>query len=284
MMTGFDIAQLGRWTDERRFEVTAEQTVGYARATGDANPHHLSGELAPPVFAVVPGADAWNTILTRVVPPGLVGRRRSVHGEHDLFIHQSIRPGMLLRTRAVMLGLRDRSTGATMTIKTESRDAAGALVNNQYITLFYRGLQTGQVLGEDGPDHTTPIAQSAPPAASVQTSVASDQGTRYAEASGDYSPYHLSDAEAQAAGFPRVFIHGLCTMALASTAIVGVLCPTAPSRLRRLAVRFSAVVYPGQDLTTTIWAEHHGSARFAFETVDSDKTLVVKHGVAELGT
>jgi acyl dehydratase len=207
-----------------------------------------------------------------------------VHGEHDLFIHQSIRPGMLLWTRAAMVGLRDRSTGAIMTVKTESRDQTGQSVNEQYLTLFYRELQTGKALGDEAPNHVSVLAPGTVPVGSVRTPVAADQATRYAEASGDYSPYHLSDAEARAAGFPRIFIHGLCTMALASTAIVKLTCPTDPARLRRLAVRFSAVVYPGQDLTTTIWALDPGktSDRFAFEVADSEGTVVVKQGLAEI--
>jgi acyl dehydratase len=285
MITGFDVAHLGQWTDDRLFEVTAERTIGYARATGDNHPQHTTGELAPPVFAVVPGADAWNTILTRVVPSGLVGKSRSVHGEHDLFIHQPIKPGMLLRTRAAMLGLRDRSTGAILTVKTESRDQTGQRINDQYLTLFYRGLRTGDILGEEAPNHTGVVAPGTTPVGSVRTPVDPDQATRYAEASGDYSAYHLSDAEAQVAGFPRIFIHGLCTMAMASTAIVQVMCPANSARLWRLAVRFSAVVYPGQVLTTSMWALDRGrsSDRFAFEVVDSGGTAVVKQGLAEIG-
>ena len=37
-----------------RFEVTRERIAAYAAATNDPIPAHASGEIAPPVFAIVP--------------------------------------------------------------------------------------------------------------------------------------------------------------------------------------------------------------------------------------
>ena len=42
---------------------------------------------------------------------------------------------------------------------------------------------------------------------------------RYAEASGDPNPVHLSDEAAVAAGFPAVIAHGMYTLALAGRAL-----------------------------------------------------------------
>ena len=56
---GFAIEKLGQWTEGPEFKVEAERTKAYAQATNDPIPAHLSGEVAPPVFAVVP---IWDTI------------------------------------------------------------------------------------------------------------------------------------------------------------------------------------------------------------------------------
>jgi len=66
---GFAIEKLGQWTEGPEFKVDAERTKAYAEATNDPIPAHLSGQVAPPVFAVVP---IWDTIagaMAGVVPP-----------------------------------------------------------------------------------------------------------------------------------------------------------------------------------------------------------------------
>ena len=60
-------------------------------------------------------------------------------------------------------------------------------------------------------------------------------------------PIHLDEEIAKSVGFPGIIIHGLCTMAFNSIAIVGQLCDGETERLKRLAVRFSRPALPGQD-------------------------------------
>ena len=54
----FAIDKVGQWSDEQEFKVEAERIKQYAEATNDPIPQHVNGELAPPVFAVVPVWDA----------------------------------------------------------------------------------------------------------------------------------------------------------------------------------------------------------------------------------
>ena len=46
--------KLGQWSDPATFAVTSERIKQYAAATNDAIAPHASGEIAPPVFAIVP--------------------------------------------------------------------------------------------------------------------------------------------------------------------------------------------------------------------------------------
>ena len=46
--------KLGEYGEPRDVRGTKERTIAYAEATNDENPQHPRGELAPPVFAVVP--------------------------------------------------------------------------------------------------------------------------------------------------------------------------------------------------------------------------------------
>jgi acyl dehydratase len=79
------------------------------------------------------------------------------------------------------------------------------------------------------------------------------QIVQYAGASGDYNPLHTDEVFAtQAAGYPSVFAHGMLTMGMTGrmlTDLVG------DGRLIRFGGRFTAQVFPGDDLTTTAVVE-----------------------------
>ena len=73
-------------------------------------------------------------------------------------------------------------------------------------------------------------------------------------------------------------------MAMAGGAAVTTVCAGDPSRLRRLAVRFSAIVFPGSVITTELWelGDRDGRDAYVFEVVDDDGQVVVKNGLAEV--
>ncbi len=279
----FDTSQIGRWSETLHFAVTTEDVIAYARAINADAPDPASGRVAPPAFAVVPGGLIWKEVVQRILigDPGTA----SMHGEHDLVIHQPIKPGMTLELRAALWGITPKASGTLVTVKIDTADESGRPVNDQYLTLFFRGITGLEAAGHAPPDHAAPSGLAdETPAMRLITHVDQDQSQRYAEASRDFSSYHISDDAARAAGFPRIFIHGLCTMAMTGSAAVKLLCANDPSRLRRLAVRFSSVVYPGQDITTRFWpllSSDSGSA-FAFDVVDSHDAIVVKNGRAEI--
>jgi acyl dehydratase len=108
-----------------------------------------------------------------------------------------------------------------------------------------------------------------------------DQAIRYSDASGDRNPIHLDPAVAASVGLPGVIVHGLCTMAFCSRAIVATCCPGDPSRVRRLTVRFSGMVQPLESVTHTIWRTPEAGT-IAFESVSSSGSRAIKDGIAEV--
>jgi acyl dehydratase len=70
---------------------------------------------------------------------------------------------------------------------------------------------------------------------------------RYAGASGDFNPIHWSDEIARAVGLPGVIAHGMYSMAVAARMVSG--WAGDPAAIKRLKVRFSAMIEPGQTLT-----------------------------------
>jgi acyl dehydratase len=93
-------------------------------------------------------------------------------------------------------------------------------------------------------------------------------------------PIHLDDALAKSMGLPGIIIHGLCTMAFTSVAVIQNECPDDPTRLQRLAVRFAKTIQPEQSITTRIW--NAGNGRYAYETTSDEGTVVIKDGLAEV--
>ncbi|MBA0127329.1 MaoC family dehydratase N-terminal domain-containing protein [Haloechinothrix sp. YIM 98757] len=278
----FDSSGLGTWTEESRFEVTRERLVEYAEATNDPIEAHRAGDIAAPVFAIVPVFQSLMEPALEVVPPSLMGR--IVHGEQDFRFHRPIEPGDVLTSRATMLGYEGLPKGSRAAVYLESRDARGSLVNEQYVTFFVRGFDCGETVGELAPDHKfDEELRQRDPVAAVSAHVDEDQTFRYGPAAGDPMPIHLDEDVAKDAGLPGIIAHGLCTMAFTSWAVLSELAGSDVRRLRRLAVRFSKPVLPGQDIHTRIWraGSSGGVTSYAYETtVGADP--VITDGLAEI--
>jgi acyl dehydratase len=279
----FAIDKVGQWTDEREFKVEADRAKAYAAATNDPIAAHRSGEFAPPVFAVVPVWDAMGAAVGLVTPPDAMPF--VVHGEQDMYFHQPIKPGMVLRSKGAPIGVHVKSSGTTVVSRFETRDDAGELVNEQYSVTFFRGVNDGDSKGEEAPAHRFPEdVRSAEPVATATQTFDEDQTYRYSDASGDTVPIHLDEEFAKSVGLPGIIIHGLCTMAFTSWAAIGELAAGEPELLKRLAVRFSKPVLPGETMTTRFWSagERDGKTVYAFESTNPAGDAVIKDGVAEI--
>lgn len=279
----FNADAIGKSSEPVTFEVSKDRIAAYAAATNDAIPAHAAGEIAPPVFAVVPAFQAAGMASLTVIPGELLGA--ILHGEQDFHFHRPIEPGMTLSTIATPVGMRQRSSGITVVTRAETREQGGELVVEQYMTTFVRGAQGAEEVGEDAPEHgfDESLREREPDAAVSQTYDA-DQTFRYAEASGDPMQIHLDEEFAKAVGLPGIIIHGLCTMAFTSVAAIESFAAEDPTRLRRLAVRFAKMAFPEQTITTRFWnaGERDGRTAYAYETTAETGDVVIKDGLAEI--
>lgn len=270
---------LGTPGREHRHVVTAAAIRAYAEATDDPAPAARAGRVAPPVFAIVP---VWEAIApaSRAVASE-EARRRIVHYAQDMRFARPLEAGMAVVSSATPVALFEHPKGAQLVIKTETRLEDGALLNEQYVTEFFRNVFADVSRGERPPEHRLPEeTKGVPPLAEISYAVADDQPERYAAASGDHFEIHLDDAAARAVGLPGRIVHGLCTMAFAGRAVLEAAGSDDPGAVRRLAVRFSAPLFPGGALTTRIWRLDGDT--LAFEAVEADGRLVLRDGRAEL--
>ncbi|WP_336087399.1 MaoC/PaaZ C-terminal domain-containing protein [Nocardia sp. SSK8] len=276
----FDDSGLDTWTDDELFDVTRERMAEYAAATNDPIAAHRSGAIASPVFNIVPVFDAMMTPALDVLPIEAIPR--IVHGEHDFHFHRPVRPGEQVLARAKAIGYAGQDNGTSCTLVLEARTLDGELLNEQYVTCFVRGINAGKTIGAAAPGHKFDEAlRDAEPVAVVCQHVDQDQTFRYTGPSGDPNPIHLDEELAQELGLPGIIVHGLCTMAFASWAVLTEVAASDVARLRRFAVRFAKPVLPGQDLVTTIWRRESGTGAttYQFETTANGE-VVIKDGLA----
>ena len=263
----FDLEAIGAPGPAQVYVVTDDALRAYAAATDDVP--------GGPVFAIVP---TWQTIA----PASLSvvsedARKRAVHYEHDIVVHRPIEGGMRLVSHATPASLIARPNGTSLVIRTETRTHDGERVNEQFVTEFFRGVEAATSVGERAPDHRLEV--DGEPLAEFAYRVAEDQPERYAAASGDDFAIHLDDEFAKSVGLPGRIVHGLCSLAFAGRAVLEAARVSDPRAVGRVAVRFSAPLFPGETLTTRVWRLDGG---YGFLAVNDDGVPVLKDGRVDL--
>jgi acyl dehydratase len=85
---------------------------------------------------------------------------------------------------------------------------------------------------------------------------------------------------AKLGGFDQPILHGLCTYGHVGRAVLRHACGGDPARLRSLSARFSGVVFPGDELTTSGWQVAPG--RYVIRATTQRGTTVLTNSVAEV--
>ena len=263
----------------------AARAQRYAAATNDGTPVYEEGSPVPPLFVVVPIFDLVHRAIRESVPVSVMAAARAaVHGEHDIVFHRPALIGSHVRSRAELSAVQTSASGTRVTVRFRTCDADDHLIVEQFWTTFLQGSPVAGSWGDPAPDHTFPAEARSHPVGEVVTRIDDDLPLRYADASGDHSPHHVDREAARHEGFPDLLVHGLSVMALSGRAVLETVGGSNPARLRRLAVRFAAPVFPGTDLSVRIYdagATPGGRRAYAFEAAAGD-ALVIKNGWAEL--
>jgi len=90
--------------------------------------------------------------------------------------------------------------------------------------------------------------------------------------SGDMNPIHADPAAAAKAGFARPILHGLCSMGLATRALIAAIADHDPDRLKAVSLRFSKPVFPGETLRVEIFGS---GKKFRFRAIAVERDVVV---------
>ena len=137
-----------------------------------------------------------------------------VHVENSITQHRPIRVDEVLELRAHATQPKPHPKGQTFSLVTEAR-VGSELVWEDVSTMLRRGGQNGDF--RRAALKTAP----APLPARAQWQLPGDLGRRYAAASGDRNPIHLTGLSARLFGFSDAIAHGMWTQARCVAALEG---------------------------------------------------------------
>lgn len=178
-----------------------------------------------------------------------------LHGEQAITLHKVVPPEGEVAIVSRMIGAWDKGVGkgavfaqeAVLTLAGEAEPMATVRT-----TAFARA--DG---GFGGPGEGQPPPHAVPdraPDHSVTIPTARNQALLY-RLSGDTNPLHADPATARAAGFDQPILHGLCSYALCLRAVLATCCDYDAARIAQQDVRFSAPVFPGDEIVVDLWRD-----------------------------
>ena len=272
---------------ETRQTLTRRDTILYALGVGVGSDDPLAAATLRYVYE--DGLQALPSMAVVLGYPGFwlkdpqygLDWKKILHGEQSIELHRPlpVEGEILGRTRVDAIYDKGPGKGAILYSSREILDAAtGESIATVRQSSFLRG-DGGFGGSSEGAPKPHPVPGDRPPDAKVELAIRPDQALIY-RLSGDYNPLHIDPAVAVGGGFERPILHGLCTYGFAGRAVLAALCDGDASRLRRLDVRFSSPVYPGETLQVSFWREGPGKASFV-AAIPARGVTVLQNGYAE---
>jgi len=198
-----------------------------------------------------------------------------LHGEQSLQVHKPLPAEGTVVSEGKIDEIYDKGAakGAVMYLTRKLFDhASGDLLVTMGNVVFLRA--DGGFGGKsDGAPKLRPVPADRPADLQVPVHTILNQALIYRLA-GDYNPLHIDPEIAGKAGFDRPILHGLAAYGMVGRALIKALCGDDAHRMRRLDVRFTSPVYPGEPLHIDVWKIGPGDA--AFKLVATERNVVVE--------
>ncbi|AIT79837.1 MaoC family dehydratase [Novosphingobium pentaromativorans] len=253
--------------------------AGQDPEAGDLRFVYEEGLEALPSMAVVLGYPGF----WQKEPEYGIDWKRVLHAEQSVRFYRPLPVEGEVRSEMTIESIFDKGAekGALLSSLRKIFDAAnGDLLASVTQTSFLRG-NGGHGGSEGEPPRPHAVPERAPDI-SVTVQTRPEQALIY-RLSGDYNPLHADPAVARDAGLPRPILHGLCTYGIGTRVIVAQLLGNDGGRLKRLDARFTAPVFPGDELVVSIWREGDGRAAYKVE-VPARSVTAINNGFVEFAS
>jgi acyl dehydratase len=270
---------------DMRFAYGERETMLYALSVGMGRDPLDAREL-PFVFEGA-GLRAVPTMAVVLASTGIIRKTgvdfaKVLHGEQRLTLHRPLPVAgeLLANSRVAAVYDKGAGKGAVLLLETTARSAA----DNMPLFTFVMTIMARGDGGFGGPQGSGPEPHQLPERAPDWTDVF---GTRPEAAllyrlNGDRNPLHADPSMAARVGFVRPILHGLATYGIACRALLRTVCDYDAGRLLSFDARFSAPVYPGEDIATDIWRD--GDVVSFRCRVPARDVVVLNNGRCLLGT
>jgi acyl dehydratase len=229
-----------------------------------------------PTMAVVIG---WGKGQDAMAKVGTFNPALLVHGQQAVTLHRPIPVQGTVICTTKIVGIYDKGKAAVVVSDTTAtlKETGEPLYTNRG-SAFMRG--EGGFGGDRGPSGPVNVPPERKADRQVTYATSPDQALVY-RLSGDRNPLHSDPSFAAMGGFDRPILHGLCTYGFTGRALLGELCGSDPARFKHMEGRFSSPVFPGDELTISMWV---GDGEAVFTTARQDGTLVIDQGLCRFAT
>ena len=277
---------LGAELPSQEFSWTASDVALYALGVGAAgDPMDTTGleyihDTAPkvlPSFATV-AATMNVTEAPRVSFPGVeIDLAKVVHGSQSVRLHRAIPADGTATTTTKIAEIQDKGSAAVIIQESETVSADGEKLWTARSGIFARG--EGGFGGERGTSEKVEYPEREADH-TIEVATLPQQALIY-RLCGDRNPLHSDPAFAEAAGFPRPILHGLCSYGLVLRAVVDEVLGGDVEKVRGYGVTFGGIFFPGETMRIRVW-EEGTQLLVATTVVEREDAPVLKNVVVDL--
>ena len=265
------------WGDPKKISYEQRDVLLYAVGIGLTDLRFTyEGHPEYSVFPTFPirwggaGAPIYEQYIPKSPLPLMIDAERYLSVEKPLPLEGTV----TLQSRVIGIHPRGKGYGF-VECETIVTDADGEVCVRMANGSFRRGVEKlGDIQPFTGSGQTYSSKIEVPartPDVSLETEISANQAQIY-RLSGDYNALHIDPSAAHFGGFEEPILHGLCTLGHVANMLLSAFCGGESKLFRKLKVRFSAPVYPGDTLGLRAW--HDGDGRALFEAYVGEAVVI----------
>ncbi len=277
---------------EYRTVVNWRDTMNYAAAIADNNPHYFddeqaSGIVAPPMYSVATTwpilERLWKYIDANDFPMEIL--RTQVHYSEHLEFHAAIIPGDELRINGVIAALLPRRAGTHLIVRFEAINQDGKAIFTEHVGGMLRGVTClDKGAGGETLPQIPPPPETGPPIWEQTIRIDPLRPYIYDGCTNIVFPIHTSRKYAHEVGLPDIILQGTATLAFAARELLNHHADGVPDKLQTLSCRFTGMVLPDTDIKVQLLSskDRGGHQDLFFRVLGDQGRIVINNGYARM--